>query len=777
MAKHRKQKAKTAAIAGAAVATAVSVAFTPGLAQAISSQTYFVGFPDWLPIGAGSTLPSDSVAINNAIVGAKDTDPLTGWGIVPGGVDLKPTWVTWIDGVPTYTAGNFGQVGSHVVTESGVANPTYAAKYAAAYASTYATEYAKALTGCFFKSSCADAKAAPKAVTAALAAVAGIPQYVDVNTTVPDYGWITDGYWTATGDGEWVSPSDISGLPTAGQAAYLLAAVKNGDPAALASLLNWTTYVTNVNLIAYGDGAIAAGTAYQAFIDSANGDTHEGYDPYVVGTPQTGPREIALVDKDGNIVKVIGYTQTVKTTTTNNPLTLPDVAYPEQPGTPPDYVVTQPGGVIDLTILSLILIRNPGTPNGGLYSRFAPIYEDLTGVDPVTPKRQDVLPDGVDPDLITNLLAGKASTASLSDGDLQAVLESADGKPVIITLKANVGWEYDMMSDAPANANPVAWANSAASSIFLTNLLTGLNFSKLGDGAYVSPDGTFYYTLPVDQLPLLTPLRLPAQALGLVTGQQVNTPVADAIEPFLKILVNSAYTDVHRNEDGTWTRSLDEFDVPTLFGTQTLTRQEQALMAGDLIAALGQGVGDESNQVLINALEKVVDAAKRDVDPAQQADIEKVLTAPGTNLKNFTRDVGDGVSQVLSAAEPYVPQSPIDRSQEALAKDQDAVGKTLAGARGDLNEAVAKVNKTVGDVEQKNYQNQVAVRDSLSKLGIKTPAPLTPAERKAKNQAAVAKASANLSKVGDDIKKAGDDVKKAVNDTVNKVKKAVGADN
>jgi hypothetical protein len=57
----------------------------------------------------------------------------------------------------------------------------------------------------------------------------------------------------------------------------------------------------------------------------------------------------------------------------------------------------------------------------------------------------------------------------------------------------------------------------------------------------------------------------------------------------------------------------------------------------------------------------------------------------------------------------------------------------------------------------------------LNKLGIKTPAPSTPAQRKAKTEAAVAKTSANLQKVGDDIKK-------AVNDTVNKVKKAVSGD-
>ena len=86
---------------GAVSATAVAVGLTPAMANAASSQTYFIGFPDWLPIGEGATLPSDPVAINNAMVGAKDTNPLMAWGL--GAVDLKPVWVKYVDGVPVNT--------------------------------------------------------------------------------------------------------------------------------------------------------------------------------------------------------------------------------------------------------------------------------------------------------------------------------------------------------------------------------------------------------------------------------------------------------------------------------------------------------------------------------------------------------------------------------------------------------------------------------------------------------------------------------------------------
>lgn len=842
MAKHRKKKIKKAAIAGASAATALAVALTPGVASALSSQTYVIGFPDWLPFGEESTLPSDPDSIEAAILGAKDIDPLVGWGT--GGVDLQPVFIAWPSSVPVpevvpdQTHQETRQVPNPAY--DAIYNPAHDAAYGPAYEAARATAYAAAYTEaynnakqqfpgwqstydttynvyrpnkqwlvepvilfgrvitpgtpnpCYNNSACSVQKAtsAADAVAAAsnsvfdaagraageiagiqagtaagnaaadAAGAAAVANYLashpgeNLPATLPETITVVDSYkliYHTTTSGQWVSPSDVGTLPSAGQAAYALYALQNGDLGALAPVMNWTAYLSNVNLIAYGDGAIAAGVAYQNVIDAAKNGT------YPVGTPLTGPRQIIIVGSNPLLTQ---------TGTTDDPL---DPQYPD-PGSMPDFESVKDGGVLDVTLLSLILIRNPGTPNGGLYARFAPIYEELTGVNPVTPERQDVLPDNIDPELLAKLLAGDADDISLSElGDLQAVLESADGKPIIITLKAQVGWQYDLMSDAPATANPIAWANSVASSIFLTNLLTGMDFSNLGDGAYIAPDGTLYYTLPVEDLPLLAPMRAPAQLLGLLSGNlDPNTPVADAIEPFLKILVNSAYTDVKRNPDGTWTRTLDEFDVPTLFGTQTLTRQEQALLVGDLVAALGKGFGDESGQVLVDLEKRLVEALKLDIDPAQQAEIEKALTAPGATLKSISRQVGDGVSRALLAVEPYVPEQP-NPTQAELARGQQEVGGVLAGARDQLNTAVDATNDAVAATQIRNYQGQVAAREALSKLGIDAPAPLTSAERKARNQAAVAKATASVKKVGDDIKK-------AVNDTVNRVKQSVSGE-
>jgi PE-PPE domain len=714
---------------GAVSATAVAVGLTPAMANAASSQTYFIGFPDWLPIGEGATLPSDPNAISDAIIGAKDKNPLIGWGT--GGVNLKPVFVTWVDGVPVYTAPVVGQTGSHTVVIPGGTNPLYQPAYDTAYNVAYNT-YCR-LSG--NRGACA--------TSAAVTAVKNIPKILpDITQVVPDYGVVTDGNWTTTTAGQWISPSDVSSLPTAGQLAYLVSAVQNGDTGALAPLLNWTAYFTNVNLIAYGDGAIAAGQAYQSVIDSAKNGT------FPVGTAQTGPRQIAIVGSDGKVTLVTVYD-------TNNPLDYPNPTYPAA-GDPPDYVVTQPGGVIDLTVLSLVLVRNPGRPNGGLYSRFAPIYQELTGVNPVTPDRQDVLPAGVDPDTITKLLSGNASDISLDDlGNLQAVLESADGKPIIVTLKADIGWEYDLMSDAPATANPVAWANSVASSIFLTNLLTGVNFENLGEGGYVDPeDGTIYYTLPVDELPLLAPMRLPAQAIGLATGNpDVNTPLADAIEPALKMLVNLGYTDVVRNPDGTYTRTLDKFGQPTLFGTPTLTREQMALVPGDLIAALGAGFGDEMTDVLLRTKGQLTEALKVEMTDEQDEAVERSLSAPGTAIKNVSHDLGNGVSQVLTAVESELPEAPAV-TQDDLEEGQRKVGRQLADTRDQINETVTKVQSVIG-----NGRNTVTTANT-SDGGENGATPRT----------------TRKTPVKDALQKANNDIKKAVTSVRNQVKNAFGGD-
>lgn len=58
MGKHRGKKVSRAAIMGTAVAAVVGVGLTPTVANAVSSNTYFIGFPEWTQIGGTNALDS-----------------------------------------------------------------------------------------------------------------------------------------------------------------------------------------------------------------------------------------------------------------------------------------------------------------------------------------------------------------------------------------------------------------------------------------------------------------------------------------------------------------------------------------------------------------------------------------------------------------------------------------------------------------------------------------------------------------------------------------------
>ncbi|ODQ91548.1 hypothetical protein BHQ18_05555 [Mycolicibacterium flavescens] len=289
----------------------------------------------------------------------------------------------------------------------------------------------------------------------------------------------------------------------------------------------------------------------------------------------------------------------------------------------------QPGGTGEgaeagssLTILPMILLRNPGRANGGLAARFASFF-DLVGLDTVTP-----------------------------DGQVEQ-----DGGAVLVPIKLDATVEYDPMSDFPAWPNPFSLANSLAAFAFPTYILRGtdLNFEDLagtlgpvldpvlnavlgnvlsaaiGDGITVDvdfeglsvpitlsratlldlaggllPDGieipaegyaalNRYLTFRSNALPLLEPLRLPVDFLNLATGQNFSNPFADALEPALRILTNLGYTDVDQSNG--YERTLTDAGtgansggVP--FGTLP-TNVDWSRVPADVLSALVTGIQQE----------------------------------------------------------------------------------------------------------------------------------------------------------------------------------------
>lgn len=944
MGKHRHSKVTKAAVAGTAIAAAVGMGFTPTIANAVSSNTYFIGFPDWLPIGDGNTLDSNPNTVYQAILDAKDKDPLVGWGT--GGVDLNPVWVQWYNpnlgglslgdinlgdlspaelaelvshidlGEATnpnndqyYTPRQWGQTGTKDVL---VDNPAYQEAFEAALAQvmqedrdailaadkiditlsytvpqpSWWTEKKKilfveySLEGIFgswasqkiggqslgqpisttvtidnpFKGDPAKLDqfletgeyegSYPVVVDPAQALGLNRPSFIPASTwnswfkpinigdvdysfdrtkfglpgaswderaedivdptipkqvpqTQPVFGWIPGG-WTTNTFGQWVSPTnDITGLQDLDLGALLngnfdlgalsglttrdLAYYLSGDLGFLAPVLNWTTYLQNINLIAYGDGAIATGEAYRRYLEAIkNGEIK-------AGEPQTDGRYLVITtDEDGNpVVKVVNHTTGdggIDEIITSYPLP-DDLEFPNMPVDPvtgqplyPSYTEV-PGGVIDVTLMTMALLRNPGRPNGGLYARFAPIYQELTGINPVSPERTDVL-YGLPPDTITKLVNGDVSGVELGDlGDLLVVLNDADGKPMVITIKADATWEYDLLSDAPVNANPLAWANSVMSSMLvltygneLLGMATGETGSGVGMVAYTVPTGeydagSFYATLTTDSLPLLAPIRLVAGLLGTATGEDVNTPVADALEPVLKLLVNTSYTDVVRNADGTWTRTLDQMHVPTLFGTQTLTREQSALLAGDIIAELGKGVGAEYTDVVQRVTARVVKFLE-DNDIQVPTEVKeaaaKLATEPGKAIQRVSRQIGDDVSKVLGGIEAKLPEAPAAPTQQQLAAGQSEVGKVARAVKDDV--------ETAGEAAANAGEK---VEADVAKRVTKTQKSLTHAQERAAKVADKLKQGdlkGAAKQVGENIKNRTDRLKKDINNGVDKLK-------
>ena len=277
-----------------------------------------------------------------------------------------------------------------------------------------------------------------------------------------------------------------------------------------------------------GLGAYQAGIAYEALLASAKGNTPAGYTPLV---------------PSGKVNSVTGEPCTSGLTCVQG---------------------------VNVTNLALAQVNNPGTPNGGLYARFAPIL-NLFGVEAVSQGGMSGSSTGV---------ALNAATVGLALG-------------------------YNLMSDFPATLNPFSLVNSLLATALPTNFLGGATlagtsedviYAKLGALAALNLSSTTYGTLAPTDLPLLEPLRLPArlvnaafQALGVPIT--VPTPLADALQPAAEILVNVGYTDVQTpSEGGTYNRTYDQSGTYTPYlSVNPLTPAEWAQVPGDVVRALING--------------------------------------------------------------------------------------------------------------------------------------------------------------------------------------------
>jgi hypothetical protein len=171
-----------------------------------------------------------------------------------------------------------------------------------------------------------------------------------------------------------------------------------------------------------------------------------------------------------------------------------------------------------------------------------------------------------------------------------------------------LGLGYNAVSDFPVTLNPFSLVNSLLATVLPTYLLGGgtlagdsedLLYTRLGLLVTLNVASTSYSTFAPDDLPLLEPLRLPARLINGVLGAlgvplTLPTPLADALEPALEILVNTGYTDVVTPTDGgTYNRTYRQSgDYVPFLSQAPLTPAEWLQVPGDVARALFTGFGD-----------------------------------------------------------------------------------------------------------------------------------------------------------------------------------------
>jgi len=268
----------------------------------------------------------------------------------------------------------------------------------------------------------------------------------------------------------------------------------------------------------------------------------------------------------------------------------------------------------------LIFFNNPSRPGGGLFALATP-FTNLLGLNLSTPP------------------AGSYTNEEANGGDITKVLN---------TSILDITWAYNILSDAPTTANPLAWANAATGSVFLTYLLpsddnnllrhvaprlllgiadggkvlldpTGgqglellpfwdeivdladaidfLGWLKLSDKLEEIADlskfpgtGT-YITYDSGNLPLLEPFRVMPHLLNLIPGTYIPTPLTDSIEDALRMMVNMGYQDV---DPDTLERGFDMADQQAYFYDNPLTPTQQLAAQQKIFNALVDGIQEHA---------------------------------------------------------------------------------------------------------------------------------------------------------------------------------------
>ena len=240
--------------------------------------------------------------------------------------------------------------------------------------------------------------------------------------------------------------------------------------------------------------------------------------------------------------------------------------------------------------------------------------------------------------------------------------------------------------------------------------------------AYQDTHGdTDYYFFETEDLPLFGPLR----TLG------VPEPLIDVIEPFFRAIVELGYD-----------RTIPPWE-PT--PARLIPMHEPATVASDLIDAVGEGITNAAALIGAPTPLSIPATATTDQEPAG----EPVVSARGTTVKRVGRDVGERVSQVLTAVGSELPQ-PSEATQDDRQASQREVDREQPAASDRINETIGAVKSVIGN-------GRTIVRSAGGDNG-STATTANPA-RKSQVRNAVTQAESDIEKV---VTKVADSIKTAL---------------
>ena len=226
--------------------------------------------------------------------------------------------------------------------------------------------------------------------------------------------------------------------------------------------------------------------------------------------------------------------------------------------------------------------------------------------------------------------------------------------------------QYDFWADFPLYPlNGIALLNAFLGAVYAhlplvdDSLAPDASKSPLDQGKH---GDTRYYFFETPDLPLFGPLR----TLG------VPEPLIDVVEPFFREVVELGYD-----------RSIPPWE-PT--PARLIPTHDPATVAADLVDAIGEGITNA--QALLGSPPASI--------PAPPVTVEQVPPGPGPTLERVGRDVGDGVSRVLTAVRSRLPERPAV-TQNDLGASQRKVGRELAATRDQIDQTIGAVKSVIGD--------------------------------------------------------------------------------